>query len=185
MTEETIGVGIPDRFTIDHEGGTFRIQRKWPRVMALPIAIFAVAWDSFLVSWYSGLLTQDTISSVMVLFPLPHVGVGVVLPYLALACLLNSTVIEVAQGVLTVRHRPLPFLGNRTLAAADIRQLFGAERYGRKGTVTYDVMARLASEREIKLVSYLSSEREARFIEQSLESYLGVADHAVSGELPR
>jgi hypothetical protein len=46
-------------------------------------------------------------------------------------------------------------------------------------------MAQLASERETKLVSGLPGAREARFIEQRIESRLGLSDRSVSGELPR
>ncbi|MGH9204160.1 MAG: hypothetical protein ACRD2A_23275 [Vicinamibacterales bacterium] len=55
-------------------------------------------------------------------------------------------------------------------------------RFG--NTITYDVMAQLASERETKLVSNLPTEREARFIEQRIEARLGLTDRSISGELP-
>ena len=57
------------------------------------------------------------------------------------------------------------------------------ERTGRKGGVTYDVMVQLASERERTLVSGLPGAREARFIEQRIESRLGLANRPVSDEL--
>ena len=153
--------------------------------MALPLAAFSIAWDAFLVSWYSGVLAQGNAPSVMVLFPLPHVAVGVVLPYVALAYLLNSTIVEVGEGHLTVRHRPVPFPGRRTLSAVDVRQLFCVERTAHKGPATFDVMARLASDRETRLVPGLPTEREARFIEQRIESRLGLSDRRIEGELSR
>jgi hypothetical protein len=177
-------VGIPDRFEIEDGSATLRIRWKWPRIAALPLAIFSVAWDGFLVSWYSGVQTNGSPDLFMLLFPIGHVAVGLVLPYVALGCLLNSTLVEVGDGVLNVTHRPLPFPGQRTLSAADVRQLFCVERHGRKGAVTFDVMAQLASDRETKLVSGLSSDREARFIEQRIESHLGLVNRPVSGELP-
>ncbi len=185
MPLETAQVGIPDRFEIQESGGTLRIEWRWPRIAALPIAIFTVAWDGFLVSWYSGLLTQGTVPVTMLLFPVAHVAAGLVLPYLALACFLNYTYIEVGEGTLRVRHRPLPFPGKKTLSTGDVRQLFCVERKGRRGSVTYDVMAQLASGRETRLVPGFSTEREARFVEQRIESRLGLADRSVSGELPR
>jgi hypothetical protein len=107
------------------------------------------------------------------------------MPYVALAFILNTTTVEVAHGVLMVSHRPVPFPGKRNVAARDVRQLFSVERRGRKGGVTFDVMARLASGRETRLVSGLSSEREARFIEYRIESRLGLLDEEVFGELER
>jgi len=185
MPLETTQIGIPDRFEIEEGGGTLRIQWKWPRIVAIPIAIFAVAWDGFLFSWYSTLLTQGSAPTSMLLFPIGHVAAGLALPYIALAFYLNYTVIEVGEGTLKVRHRPIPFPGKRTISARDVRQLFCVERTGRKGGVTYDVMAQLVSGRETKLVPGFSTDREARFVEQRIESRLGLADRPVAGELPR
>jgi hypothetical protein len=184
MAIEAANVGIPERFEIHDSGAAFWIQWKWPRIIALPLAAFAVAWDAFLVSWYSGVLTQDA-PTMMVLFPIPHVVVGLVLPYVAMAFWLNSTFVEIEAGDLRIRHRPLPFPGRRTLRVGDVQQLFCVERTGRKDSVTYDVMARLTSDRETKLVSGLSTAREARFIEQRIEDRLGLADRSIGGELPR
>lgn len=185
MSIEAARVGIPERFTLEESGGTLRIQWKWTRVLGLALGVFAIAWDGFLVSWYLHISMEGPESLTMLLFPIGHVAVGIILPYLAVAYLVNETLIEVGQGELTVTHRPLPFPGNRTLLARDVRQLFCVERTGRKGGVTYDVMAQLASERETKLVSGLPGAREARFIEQRIESRLGLGDRPVSGELPR
>jgi hypothetical protein len=121
----------------------------------------------------------------MLVLPLAHVAIGLVLPYMALVFFLNSVLIEVGEGMLTVRHRPLPFPGNRTLSVVDIRQLFCVERKGRKGGMTYDVMAQLGSGRETRVVSGFWTDREARFIEQRIESRLGLTHQSVDGELPR
>jgi hypothetical protein len=182
---EAARVGTPERFTLEESGGTLRIQWKWQRVFGLALAVFAIGWDTFLVFWYLGISMEGPRALEMMLFPIGHVAVGIVLPYLAAAFLVNETLIEVGQGQLTVSHRPLPFPGNRTLRAQEVRQLFCVERTGRKGAVTFDVMAQLASERETKLVSGLPGAREARFIEQRIESRLGLSDRSVSGELPR
>ena len=134
MPIETTPVGIPDRFEIEEGGGTLRIGWKWPRIAGVVIAVFAVSWNGFLVSWYSNLLTQGSAPSAMFTFPIVHVVVGLVLPYVALAFFLNYTLVEVGEGMLKVRHRPLPFPGNRTVSSADVRQLFCVERTGRKGS---------------------------------------------------
>jgi hypothetical protein len=185
MPVESARIGTPEHFEIDESGGTLRIQWKWPRLMGLALVAFSVGWNTFLYSWYAAVLAQETRSTEMLLFPIPHIIAGLVMPYLALAFLFNSTIVEAAGGELRVRHRPMPFPGRRTLTARDVGQLFSVERRGRKGAITFDVMARLESGRETKLVSGLSSEREARFIEQRIESRLGLADRAICGELPR
>lgn len=177
-------VGVPERFAIHHEGSGLRISFPWSRVTGVILLIFATAWDAFLVGWYLQLLSSDRVPIHFVLFPIGHVAVGVAFTYFAFANLLNTTSIRVESGQLTMVHRPLWFPGHRRLRAADVRQLFCVERTHRRGVKTYDVMVRLASDRELTLVSGLTSDREARFIEQQIESRLGLVNVAVPGELP-
>jgi hypothetical protein len=185
MAIDTATIGIPDRFEVHDSGAAFRIEWKWPRLMALPLTLFSIAWDVFLVSWYSGALARGNVDATMILFPIPHVVVGLVMPYMAMTFWLNSTFIEIDAGDVRVRHRPLPFPGQRTLRVVDVEQFFCAERSGRKGSVSFEIMARLTSGRETKLVGGLSNEREARFIEQRLEARLGLTDRPIVGEAPR
>src|SRR5262245_46199287 len=103
---EASRVGIPERFSLEESGGTVRIQWKWQRVFGIALGVFAIAWDAFLVSWYLSMLMDAERSLAIMLFPIGHVAVGIILPYLALAFLLNETRIEVGQGQLTVSHRP-------------------------------------------------------------------------------
>ena len=178
-------IGTPEHFEIEEGGGTLRIRWKWPRLMGVALVVFAAGWNTFMYFWFTALPAQDAAASDMRLFSIPHLIAGLVMPYLAVAYLFNSTSVEVAEGELRVTHGPVPFPGNRTLTARDVRQLFSVERRGRKGSVSFDVMARLASDRETKLVTGLSSEREAQFLEQRIESRLGLADQPIFGELPR
>jgi hypothetical protein len=174
MAIETDTVGIPERFEIHDNGPAFRLEWRWPRLMALPLGLFSIAWDAFLVSWYAGVLSRDTVDMTMVLFPIAHVAVGLVLPYVAMSFWLNSTLIEIEAGDLRIRHRPLPFPGQRTLRVVDLEQFFCVDRTGKKGSITHEVMARLTSGREMKLVGGLSTARDARFIEEQLEARLGL-----------
>ena len=179
-----MSVGLPERFEIDEHSGAFRIHWKWPKLMAVPLVFFSLAWDSFLVFWYYGAAQRDDASLAEWLFPLGHVAVGLVLPYVAVAFWVNRTSVEVSGAEITVTHRPLPFPGNRRLQVMDLRQLFCVERARQKGSPTYAVMARLASGREVTLISGLSSDREARFIEEKIEQRIGLGNQPVTGELP-
>jgi hypothetical protein len=90
---DPMSVGLPERFAVGEEGGALRIQWTWPRIMALPLAFFSVAWDSFLVFWYYNAAFQPQASEVewmFLLLPLGHVAVGLVLPYVAVAFLASS-----------------------------------------------------------------------------------------------
>jgi hypothetical protein len=87
---EAARVGIPERFTLEESGGTLRIQWKWQRVFGLALAVFAIGWDTFLVFWYLGISMEGPRALEMMLFPIGHVAVGIVLPYLAAAFLVNE-----------------------------------------------------------------------------------------------
>ena len=183
LTDQT-RIGIPDRYEIENAGGIFQIRWKWWRVVAIPLLVFSLAWDSFLVSWYMGALAGGNPSLLMLIFPIGHVAVGVAILYIGIAFLVNSTTVSIGSGQIVIRHAPLPWAGNKTIQTTQIRQLFCCERSGRKSR-SYEVMVRLTSDREVSLLSGLASEREARFLEQRIEERLGLPDTPVAGELSR
>lgn len=184
LTDET-RFGIPDRFEIDDAAGAFRIRWKWSKLVAIPLLIFSVAWDGFLLAWYLGAFSRGNPSLIELLFPLGHVAAGIAILYVAIAFLANTTTVAIASGQIAVSHGPVPWPGSRTLHTTEIRQLFCCERRGRKGGRSYDVMARLTSDREVSLLSGLADEREARFLEQRIEERLGLPNIVVAGEIRR
>jgi hypothetical protein len=49
-----MNAGRPERFEVDEQSGDLRIHWKWPAFIAIPLLLFSLAWDSFLVFWYFG-----------------------------------------------------------------------------------------------------------------------------------
>jgi hypothetical protein len=94
----------------------------------------------------------------------------------------NRTRIAVENGVLSVRHGPLPWPGNRTIAVAELAQLFCEEVIGNKGSRSYRVSALLKSGRKTQVLRGLGQADQALFIEQALERRLGITDVPVAGE---
>ncbi len=140
--------------------------------------------------WYTSVSSGGAAAHLYV-FPLVHVAVGVGIGYSAVAGLLNRTTITIERDTLTVKHGPLPWLGNREIAKQDLQQLFCREKINhRRGnashssTISYEVHAQLGDS-EVKLVSNLTDARQALFIEQLIETTLGVEDVPVAGELPK
>lgn len=163
----------------------FTIVRRWFSPKYVFMAFFCVAWDSFLVFWYSHATSGPWIVSV---FPIAHVAVGIGLTYSTLAGFFNRTTIAVERGSLSIRHAPVPWMGNRTVATADLDQLFCQQKIsGRTNnsgpSVSYAVLARLKDRRILKLLSGLPEADQALFIEQAIETRLGIEDVAVLGEL--
>ncbi len=146
--------------------------------------IFAVGWNSFLVFWYQA-VSQGGAPWLFYVFPLVHVAVGVSMAYGALTGLVNRTTITVGDRELTVRHGPLPWRGNHTIAHRDVAQLFCQKHMTKnKSAHTFAVHAQL-QDRELELVSNLPEARQALYIEQLIEGALGIEDAPVAGELKK
>ena len=169
------------------------IRLRWWQWTALFLIFFCIAWDSFLVFWYSMAFGAPMhgaggVRWIMVVFPIAHVAVGVGLTYFALTMLVNRTIVTVDITHLSVRHGPLPWAGNRDLVTADIAQFFCKEKMaqGKNGaSCTYSVQVRLRDGTARQLLSGIGDEDDALFIEQALERWLGLKDEPVAGEVSR
>ena len=127
---------------------------------------------------------------IFVVFPIAHVAVGVGLTYFVLAGFLNSTVIRVADGMLSVRHGPLPWRGNLDMSTDGIEQIYCQNKLDKRRdedghtttSIQYEVHAVIGGQKT-KLLSGLHEADHALFVEQRLERFLGIEDHAVPGEM--
>jgi hypothetical protein len=178
----------PRAIIVEDLGGGLRLTRSWFTWAVIVMTLFCVAWDSFLVFWYSMALAGNA-PWIAIVFPVLHLALGVALTYGTLAMYLNRTVLEVAQGRLTVRHGPLPWPGRRDLDAGDLEQLYCDETASRgrrgSGSYSYNVWAVLKDGQRVKLLDTLPNREQALFVEQMVEDYLGIEDRPVHGELPR
>jgi hypothetical protein len=184
MAPEAHDVGLPDGFRVEEGTAGLRILWHPPRFIGVGVAVFSIFWDFMLYS----MLRQFTSGGAprwFLLFMGLHLAAGVILPYVALVFLLNTSVLEVGRGTLRVKQHPLPWIGNRRLRTTDIAQLFATRVETSRRRVSYRVMARLTSGREVALVKHLWDDRQARFLEQTIEKRLGLPDVRVAGELPR
>ena len=104
-------------------GESLHLKIRWFTPMLFVAIFFCIAWDSFLVCWYSVAFTQPNTPWIMIVFPICHVAVGVGLTYSTIASLFNSTHIIADQHVLSIKHGPVPWWANKELNAKDIRKL--------------------------------------------------------------
>lgn len=182
---ERARVPMPRGIEVDDRGSDLRLSRRWFTPMALFLVFFCAAWDAFLVFWYGMALTQKEVPWLMVVFPIGHLAVGVGLSYFTLCLFLNRTVVSIAGGLLTVRHGPLPWPGNRELPVDDLEQLYCEEviSRGKNGTSrTWKVHALDRRGAQVTLLSGLDDRTQARFIEQTVEEWLEIEDRPVEGE---
>ncbi len=180
-------VPLPPGLTIEEHGGGISITRRWFSAIVFFLIPFCIAWDSFLVFWYSMAFSGNA-PWIMVVFPIAHVAVGVGLTYFVIATIFNRTVIIAGQGSLRIGHGPLPWWGGVELAESEIDQLFCKMKTsnGKNGSsISYELWAVMREGATRKLLGTGLSDDQALFIEQKLERALRIKDRAVPGELPR
>jgi hypothetical protein len=182
MKTEMLDVGLPRGLSLERFGTRMRIVRKWFSLKVIPLAIFAMVWDGFLFFWYANALEGGSL--ITILFPLGHVSVGLGITYYVIAGFLNRTYIDVDRGRIQVRHRPIPYFGNKKLRSRDIKQLYAKEKIGSDNNAgSFEVFVLTKDKKSISLIKGLESDEQALFIEQEIEKYLRLEDVPVKGEL--
>lgn len=174
----------PKNFTLEWPGNGLVIVRKWfSWLTTVPLAIFCLVWNGFMVMWFSIAFLQK--QYMMAVFGTLHGAVGVGLIYAVLANILNKTSIRISYDSLVVTIGPLPSFGQKNIARRDVRQLFVREvvHPSKNGTsLSYSVEVITVVGKTICLVSGLPKREEAQFVEQEVEKYLGITDERVRGE---
>lgn len=180
-------IPLPPGMNLQATVGGLKITRRWFTLVVLFLIPFCIAWDSFLIGWYT--MTGKTDAPlVFSLFPLIHVAVGVGLTYFTLATLINKSIVEVNRGVMTISHGPLPWTGWREIPAGLIDQLYCKEiiNRGKNGpSISYEVWVALNNGTSSKLLGAGLEMDQALYIEQQIERYLDLKDKPMSGEVRR
>jgi len=182
----------PNSIALDQTSSGIRMTYRWFTPMLIFLACFCVAWDGFLVVWYSigiggaFIGAPRFVSLLFMLFPIGHVAVGVALTYYTLAGFLNRTLVDISQDELRVWHGPVPWKGNKLIPVAELDTIFSTIKLGgsQKTQGLFCVSALLKDGRTETLLSGLPSAQEPRYIERTIEEFLGLQHHAVAGELP-
>jgi hypothetical protein len=186
---------LPHGLTIEESNGILKINRKWFSAVFIFLLIFSIAWDCFLIFWYSTAISiigqPDSSNFTMLItfiFPLGHVIAGICLSYYAITGLFNTTTIQVEQGLLKVQHHPLPWFGNKKIQVLSLKQLYCNEvcKSSKSGFYyVYDLNAITTDNKQIKLIKSLPEKSQGLFIEEKIENYLGIKDEEVQGEIEK
>lgn len=179
----------PAHMHVEHQGRRLTIRWRWFTPAMVFVACFCVAWDSFLLFWYSMAFGDRHVPWIAIVFPIAHVAVGVGLTYATLCAFVNSTTLEISPDGLTIRHGPLPWRGNRYLPSTQIRQPFCEQRLntntrGRSTntSVTYHLSALLNDGSKTRLVSGLNDISQAIFLKKQIELAMDIKPQPVAGE---
>ncbi|OLQ71678.1 hypothetical protein BIT28_12250 [Photobacterium proteolyticum] len=189
MEKARMNVGIPEGMTINSGYDGLTIERRWYTSKTLFYAGFAVIWNAFLFNWYREFpgfdaLTEDNIMTY--LFPVGHVAVGVGLIYYVVAGFLNKTTVTVSHSNVESKISPIPFGLKKVIPAPSIEQVYCKEvtKSSKNGeSVTFEVRVIQKDRKNTCLVSGLETSEQALFLEHEIESYLGIKDVSVKGEL--
>lgn len=167
--------------------------KNWWMLVPIPfgLAFMAMAIGMIVVTFPGG--GFSALAIVLLAFLLLFLGVGVALVYWSLAGVINRTEICVNDNQLSVRHKPLPWRGNITIAVSEIARVKALQEIktarraqGREVDVLVThLVARTEDERELPLVSNMGrmlpsdtgrSEAldAAAFMAQELEVYLNL-----------
>jgi hypothetical protein len=159
------------------------ITRRWLRTAKLGLVPFAIFWNGFLFVWYTMLPSFGNSDGFMLLFyvfPLGHVAVGLKVGYEALTNLVNRTTVAVQGQTLKVEHGPIPARGNHRIHARDVVQLYAVnEKAG------YELHVALTDGSSMPLLKDLPELNQALYIEQQIESALGLDDVRMPGEVEK
>lgn len=184
MSSNEIEIGLPEKMELIDHGTHLELVQRWFGSKIVFITLFAIAWDAFLIGWYS---TGDSSTDPMaVYFPLLHVAAGVGINYYALAGWFNRTHISISSAAIGVRSGPIPWPANKQIQSTDVTQLYAKEKisHSRSGiSVTYEVRVVTKDGRNVKLVSGLETSEQALYIEQQIEKYLRIENKTVRGEI--
>lgn len=184
------GVGpdipMPKGIRVFHHAHGLRIVRRWFGAKFVGLIFFCAFWDGFMFFWFYTAITQKI--WFMAAFGTLHGLVGVGLTYYLIAGLVNSTTITVLNGLVKIAHGPIRVPGNREIKADALRQLYTKRivHHTKNGTsISYELRALTADERDEKLLGGLEKEEQGLFIEQEIEKFLGITDRPIRGEVAR
>jgi hypothetical protein len=159
---------IPEGLDLIPAGDTVIIRRVWLSWKTVPLALFAIVWDSFLFFWYSQMLSKPNPPLMAILFPIGHIAVGIGITYYVLASLVNKTDIIVSPSGVRVATGPAPWIGNKMVEADEMTAVIVRERSGNwnsyRNSRSYNVMYADRGRKERKLVAYLAQSDQAEFI---------------------
>jgi len=176
----------PSSVNIQRKDGCIELSWRWFSVKYLFLLFFVIAWDGFLIFWYSMAFGFGGAPWIMFVFPIAHVAVGITLTYTTLAGLFNRTTIKIGKKDFIVHHDPFPWPGELNVPVSDVDQLYCTKKisHGKNDTsISYMLKALLKDGSEKKLISNLESPMVGYFLERQVEKILNVSDRPVAGEI--
>lgn len=179
-------IPTPESIELMHQGNELVIKRKWFSFTYIILIFFTLFWNGFMIIWH--IISFSTGAYIMSAFGALHTAVGIFLLYTTLTGLLNSSYIMINYRKISIKHKPLPWPGNIEISSNNISQIYSKEitRRTKNGTKRYyEVHSITQDGKDKKILKNLLESQQALYIEQQIETYLGISDQNVSGEIPK
>ncbi len=174
---------LPSNIELVTEYDAIVIRRAWKSAIAYALIVFTLFWNAFMVVWMSIAINQGAWE--MAAFGSIHATVGLFLIYYNIALFLNKTDIRIDTYNLSVKHYPLPWMGQIQIPVENVQQVYCKEKITRNKnstSITYEVHCIDRNNKQKKLLSGLNDSSQAQFIEAEIEKILGIKNRPVSGE---
>jgi len=197
--ETAVTMSVPASVTVECYDTQLKLVQSWHdkkiiKSLTIPIILSSPAiffwWLIILTSIIDSASIGEYPSLLTGIFFLMFPSFGWLLgPYYLLASYKNQTTISVTNKTLSIKHAPIPWIGNRDIPSSNLAQLY--VRQGKRvGTIfnpryLYDLRAKLKNGRDINLVGNLASKEVGHFLEKQIESYLGIIDQPIQGEVAK
>lgn len=186
MDSEEKLLPIPENMQVEEDRNSLTITYKWSKIMGYALLGFSLVWNSVIYFGFISEMLADDVPIFVLFFMIPFIGAGIFIFYFGLANILNNTIVSVGYDNLSVRHTPLPWLGNRDIFKHDIKQLYVKQHIHRgknsSTSISYSVNLIDKDNKDMKLVDSLQTPDEGRFLEQKIEKFLKIQSKPVSGE---
>ncbi len=179
-------IALPKGFEVNYFDEYMQITRVWHGVKTYFILLFALVFNGVWINnGFVEILLSDRELLPKLFFSI-FIVLGLSLLYFTVATWLNKTQIYVSKNSLEIKHQPVPWLGNKKIKADNIEQLFVEEKYrgssNNNPRYTYNVLGLTSEGTQFKLIGGFESRYHARFIEKTIEDYLGIENVKIEGE---
>ena len=174
-------VPIPSGFTIDKSVNelTITFKNKGPKFYIL--LGFSITWIIFCF----GFMFMGPDSSFSIIFGIAPLFIGLALFYYGLTGILNTTILQIKDRILTVTFKPLWWFGSKNIETNKIIQLFTKQiEYKNNNSITYaySLEAIMRENQTIKVLSMIESAEVCRCFEQQIERFLHINKLPIEGE---
>ena len=186
VTSKREEVALPKGMVMNRDPIHLEIIRRWYGPMSVILTVLCFMWYAmFILHYGKGILEGNIFSITNGSF---FAFIGLIIVYYTVAGYINSTHISAGRDFLIIKHKPLPWFGNKSIPSQELDQLYSkmsVYRYRGRDHYSCEIRAKMKTKQDIKLLSKLTDTAQALFVEQEIERFLNIEDRPVEGEMKR